>query len=104
METRRNILNILGLAAAGSATMNIEELDTLDKETPRAVPGLWQGGYWPVKRAQERLARALENMAAAIRSGEMTGHKIEVISTATADEFIHHEVRVHCEVALPETS
>jgi hypothetical protein len=98
MQSRRNILTILGLAGVSSSTMNVERLDTLGADIPRGVPGLMQSS----KDAQEKIAKALENMAAAIRSGEMMADKVEVLSTADINNWIHHEVRVHCEVALPE--
>lgn len=100
METRRNILTILGLAAASTPAMSIESLDTLHlSNTPRSVPGLMQGmGH---TGAQERIAKALENIAAALRSGEMSADKIEVISTAEVDNWMRHEVRIHCEIGLP---
>jgi hypothetical protein len=100
MQSRRNILTILGLAGVSSSTMNVERLDTLGMDIPRGVPGLMQ----PSKDAQEKIARALESMAAAIRSGEMSADKVEVLSTADINNWMRHEVRFHCEVALPETA
>jgi hypothetical protein len=104
MQSRRNILTILGLAGVSSSTMSIEKLDTLGLETPPHAPGLMQAGSVAGRASQERIAQALENMAAAIRNGEMTADKVEVLSTATTTEWMHHEVRVHCEVGLPPTA
>ena len=97
---RRNILSILGLATVSSSTMSVESLDTLQEHDVRSVPGLMQS--MNRREVNERIAVALENMAKAIRSGEMFADKIEVISTATVDDWMRHEVRVHCEVALPD--
>jgi hypothetical protein len=95
---RRNILTILGLAAAGTPAMAAEQMDTLGTELlPPRVPGLMTRS----EEAQKRIAAALEQMAAAIRAGELTGIKLEINSVVEFDNWIRHEVKVQCELSAP---
>ena len=88
---RRNILTILGLASANTAAVAAEKFSTLPSF---AAPSLMQ----PSLEAQEKIASALEHMAAAIRSGELTGIELNINSSVKMNQWIMHEVRIVCEV------
>jgi hypothetical protein len=100
MANRRNILTIIGLAGASTAAVAAEQFDSLSLEPSRVLPGLMRRS----RETQERIASALENMARAIRNGELAGIRIEVNSVASFDEWMTHEVRVQCELSAPEAT
>jgi hypothetical protein len=99
LKDRRNILAILGFAAAGGPALAIEHFDTLGPKTelPPGVPGLMNFG----REVQERAAQALEAQAAAVRRGELTAIAIRIISDGKFDAFMRHQVEWTFELSAP---
>lgn len=100
METRRNILAILGLAAAATPVLATEKFDTAEfYNDPVGAPGLPMPGVL----LQQRIAEALESAAAAVRSGELTGTRIKIKSDVKMDNWLEHKVTFTFELSPPQT-
>jgi hypothetical protein len=98
MTTRRDILAVLGLAAAGSAAVAAEDVaDPPFKGWPQA-PGL----ATPGPEFQERVARTLERLAAALRRGEVGACGMNVSSAVTPNEWLEHVLTIRLELPLGE--
>jgi hypothetical protein len=92
MATRRNVLTLLGVASASSAAIATDDLAPLN---PGPGPGLRLGGD------TNRIATALERLAAELRAGtvwvsrfhvgsEMAAHNL-LTQTVSIDLLLQHE-------------
>jgi hypothetical protein len=96
---RRNILTVLGVAAVGTPALASEQIDSDVHDVPH-IPGV----ATPSPETQERFAQAMENAAAAVRSGEMTCLAMGVDSQVKLNEWMQHKVTFTFELGLkPKT-
>lgn len=84
---RRNILTVLGVAAASTPAFAAEKMNSYE-DGPRHVPGLTM--YSP--EAQELYAKALCEAAAAIRRGELSCIGMDIHSKVRPEEWMEHKV------------
>lgn len=94
---RRNILTILGLAAASTPVVAAEALDTVNYDGHTPAPGLMLAG----PEGQSKMATALDAMAAAVRNGELTALRLDVNSSVVVGEWMLHEIKFTCELTRP---
>lgn len=96
--SRRNILTVLGVAAVSTPALAAEHIENIElmKGAPRSIPGIATRS----PETQERFAKALENAAAAIRSGEMGCHQMDINSTVKLGEWMEHKVTFTFELGM----
>ena len=90
MNTRRNILKVLGMTAITGTVAT----DALGETVGDNAPSLARSS----ERMQDRIATSLESLAKAIRAGEVAAIGIDVHSSLRADEWLEHEVKVRVEI------
>ena len=104
MTTRRNVLTFLGLAGVASAAVAGEDLtsprclgsaDEINAGEGRVVAHLLDGDSY------ERIAVALERLAAGIRSKEVSIHGMAVDTEITTDDWLTQELSIKFELSDP---
>lgn len=96
-QNRRNILTMLGLASAGVAVST----DAIAQNMGPPAPALGA----PHEGVQEKFAEAMENMAKAIRSGQLVVTKLSVDSVMDLNnpEWLSHNITMNCEILKDHT-
>jgi len=91
MNTRRNILKVLGMTAVAGTVST----DTIAGNDSPGYPAITVEGS---KQFQDRVAESLESLAKAIRSGEATALAIDVQSKLELNNWLQHEVKIRVEI------
>ena len=102
--TRRNILTILGLTGAATPALAIEKFDSTQGwhgEIHTPLPARVPGYIARSAETQSRIAATLDEMAAAVRRGELTAIGVEITSKAPVGEWMVHEIKFLCELSPP---
>jgi hypothetical protein len=93
--SRRNILTVLGIAAAGAPAFASEQMNSPLFDTP-GVPGM----AFRSLETQRRFAEALEKAAAAIRRGELYCCKMDIASEVKLEDWFEHKVTFTFELPM----
>lgn len=87
--TRRSALAMLGLAAAGSSAEAVEAFGEVGD-----LVGKGASGYRFGNAHRDRMANALERLAADIRDGGSLVQKAALVTKSEPDEFVVHTLTV----------
>jgi len=101
-QSRRSILSLMGMGAAGSALVNTEIMASDDDfNKSYALPGRVERGL----HTQLRIADALENLARSIRDGSCAAIKLDTSSSidpGAEGHWLTHDVHVTVELLHKE--
>lgn len=101
---RRNILTVLGVAAASTPAFAAEKISSFEDVHGSPLPPYVPGVAMRNPETQELFAKALERAAAAIRRGEMDCTAMDINSKVALEEWMEHKVTFTFELLVDKTT